>query len=348
MDRLPYVENMCFEGGGVRVLVYVGAIEELHQHTTLTHVRRFAGTSGGAGMAYLLALGMSPLKIRETITALDFAQFPDDSMLYLRDVLRLCREYGIYKGDAIREWLWWVARQQDSSLTQRFTFTDLHTHTGNDLHVVATNLSRKRVEVFSARTTPTAEVIPVVAASMSIPFLFVPFWYTGDVYVDGGVLMNYPVRVFDYPIFVPGYKRQETVPWSGSVTDMRVFNWRTLGFRVDDPQEIESQTLQTSHAVQRDHHTPRDHECDNAMQFVSALVGTMFDALNSMPMRSKDWDRTVVCNSLDYRTTQFDISAERRSHLMDQGRFGIVEYMTRARHFIDQCTALHQQQPQTK
>lgn len=70
------------------------------------------------------------------------------------------------------------------------------------LKIVATDLSRNRIVVYSTEDTPDVRVAEAVAASAAVPFLFKPVevkWIDGDagrVYVDGGVVSNLPVWVF--------------------------------------------------------------------------------------------------------------------------------------------------------
>jgi len=51
--------NLVFEGGGVKGIAYVGAMEVLEEKGILGDVRRVGGTSAGAINAVLLAAGYS-------------------------------------------------------------------------------------------------------------------------------------------------------------------------------------------------------------------------------------------------------------------------------------------------
>jgi len=56
-------ENIVFQGGGPRGIVYVGALKSLKQKGMLNDIHRVAGTSAGAITASLLAVGYSPEEI---------------------------------------------------------------------------------------------------------------------------------------------------------------------------------------------------------------------------------------------------------------------------------------------
>lgn len=65
------------------------------------------------------------------------------------------------------------------------------------LKIVAANISERRLELFSADTTPEVEVADAIAASICLPLIF-DLWQIGDHrYVDGGIVSNLPAWPFD-------------------------------------------------------------------------------------------------------------------------------------------------------
>lgn len=90
-------------------------------------------------------------------------------------------------------------------------FRQLYALTGVDLVISGTNISHSKPVYFSAFHTPDFPVIPAVAASMNIPFIFKPIYIDYEVnkinkinnkfykglYVDGGMLNNFPLHAFD-------------------------------------------------------------------------------------------------------------------------------------------------------
>jgi predicted patatin/cPLA2 family phospholipase len=68
---------------------------------------------------------------------------------------------------------------------------------------MGTNLSTGFSEVFSAEHTPRMCVADAARISMSIPLFFAAIRNPrGDVYVDGGVTDNYPIKLFDREKYV--------------------------------------------------------------------------------------------------------------------------------------------------
>jgi len=82
------------------------------------------------------------------------------------------------------------------------TFRQLEAAGGRSLKIVSTNLTTKGIQVFSARATPDVSIADAVCASICLPYIFKPYKvdvdYKGECeFVDGGILSNLPLWVFD-------------------------------------------------------------------------------------------------------------------------------------------------------
>lgn len=103
--------NLVFEGGGVKGIAYVGAMQILEQRGLLKHITRVGGTSAGAINALIVALGYSNAETLELLDSVDFKKFMDDSFGAIRDIRRLAREFGWNKGDFFSSWIGSVDRK---------------------------------------------------------------------------------------------------------------------------------------------------------------------------------------------------------------------------------------------
>ncbi|MGL5890441.1 MAG: patatin-like phospholipase family protein, partial [Bacteroidia bacterium] len=82
------------------------------------------------------------------------------------------------------------------------TFADFKNAGMMDLHVFATDLNMGTVREFSFETSPGVVVAEAVRASMSIPMFFRAWQFSNNnpdnhIYVDGGMVLNFPIRTFD-------------------------------------------------------------------------------------------------------------------------------------------------------
>ena len=226
-SQAPKVD-LVLEGGGVKGIGLVGAVLTLNDKGYV--FPRVAGTSAGVIVASLIAahqVAGKPLSNLETIMrSVDYSKFQDEGALERRlgtpgEVAELLLHMGIAKGDYLVQWL-------------GNTLADLGVHTFADLAISdsddpGTGLppeQRFRLVVHTSDISrgalvrlpwdygrygqdPAAvRVVDAVRASMSIPFFFRPVSFktpTGKVtWVDGGMLSNFPITVFDRTDGKPG------------------------------------------------------------------------------------------------------------------------------------------------
>lgn len=182
--------GIVFKGGGVRGTAYAGALQVLEQKGIMQGISRVAGTSAGAITAMLVALKYDAAAIKTIVGNLDFSSLEDGW-----DPLRIPAKYGLFEGDAAFDWLEGCV---SAKLGYGATFADLRAKGFLDLHVVATSLDAQLPFIFSADHTPNVQVSLAVRASMSIPLFFKAVQLCGisGLFVDGGVLLNYPIDIF--------------------------------------------------------------------------------------------------------------------------------------------------------
>jgi NTE family protein len=99
--------DLVLEGGGVKGIGLVGALEVLAEHKLVP--QRIAGTSAGAITAALLAAGYSPQKMGEILDWLDFASFKDrgleDRIPLIGYPASVFFNLGVFEGDVFLDWI---------------------------------------------------------------------------------------------------------------------------------------------------------------------------------------------------------------------------------------------------
>lgn len=322
--------NLVFEGGGVKGIAYVGAMQVLSQRGHLDRISRVGGTSAGAINALLFALGLSLQRQREILHSTNFKKFMDDSFGVITDIVRLTKEFGWHKGDYFDDWI--GKRVKEGLGKADATFQDLKDAGRPDLYVVGTNLSTGFAEVFSHERHPAMRLTEAVRISMSIPLFFAAMRHgpRKDVYVDGGVMLNYPIKVFDRLRYIdtsnePGaaryveYYNRENARFLLERPDRSpyVYNRQTLGLRLDTAEEI---------AIYRYGEPPVGKKIDNFSRYARALISAVMQVQENMHVHSDDWQRTLYINTLDVKTTDFDLSKEKKESLIEEGIKGAETY----------------------
>ncbi len=323
-----HFRNLVFEGGGVKGIAYVGAMEVLEAKGILKDIVRVGGTSAGAINAVLVGLNYSPDETKQILGRLNFRRFLDDSWGIIRDTDRLITEFGWYKGDFFRRWIGETIEAKTGNSESTFLEVNSLKKTRNfrDLYFMGTNLSTRFAEVFSFEHTPRMCVADAVRISMSIPLFFAAKRsIRGDVYVDGGVVDNYPIKLFDRQKYVqanfavPSYYEEHNrkLQAEGRDISLYVYNKETLGSRLDSAREI---------AVFRDQAEPEDRKIDDFFTYTWGLVETIMGIQDNQHLHSDDWQRTIYIDTLGVKTTDFDLSDAMKDALVDSGRKNTQKY----------------------
>lgn len=327
-------KNLIFEGGGVKGIAYLGAMEALDEKGILKNINRIGGTSAGAINALIAGLGYSAKETKDIMFSLDFNKFLDDSWGVIRDTRRLLEEFGWYRGEFFRNWAAELIRRKTGNREATFkdVFDQKQQKGFKDIYFVGVNISTHFAEVFSNEHTPRMPVADAVRISMSIPLFFASKKsIRGDVYVDGGMLDNYPVKLFDREKYVdpadlaantrePDYYKDHNVSLNKMGKDISryLYNKETLGFRLDSAKEI---------AVFRDQAEPPTSKINDFFDYATSLVKTLLDAQSNQHLHSDDWHRTVYINTLGVGTTEFGLKDKTKKDLVKSGRDNTVKYL---------------------
>jgi NTE family protein len=325
--KYPF-RNLIFEGGGVKGIAYAGALEVLKEQEILSGITRIGGTSAGAMTGLLVGLNYDIDEIVKIISSLDFRNFLDDTWGVIRDSERLITQFGWYKGDYCRNWLSKIIAAKTGD--PNATFADLQAQKAakgfKDLYFIGTNLSTGYSEAFSFEHTPGLSVADAVRISMSMPFMFVaPKSPRGDCYTDGGVLDNYPVRLFDRQKYIDQFsatpidyqQHNQALKASGIDISPYVFNLETLGFRLASKAEI---------GVFRDQAEPPHHAVNDLFAFTWRVIETLLESQNDRHLHSNDWERTIYIDALGVKTTDFGLTDEMKAALLASGRSYARQY----------------------
>lgn len=312
----PY-KNLVFEGGGVKGIAYVGALDVLELSQITPQIVSVAGTSAGAITATMVALNYTAAEFTDIMMGLDFKKLEDGSDL--GGPIRLVERYGWFKGDYFLNLMQsYIEQKADDG---RATFRDLMEKGGfKDLYIFGTDLSQQAVQEFSYRQTPDVAVADAVRISMSIPFFFEARHFEQDgqnnVYCDGGVLNNYPISTFDE-------QYTDTDADTGHTMLHRTPNAATLGFHLDNLN-------------------PRKpHPINDVKRFAGSVFDALLDIQNILlKTNAGDERRTVFINDLGVSTTDFDLSDQLKWELIAQGRTATSEFLNKPRQELPEIKRL--------
>jgi hypothetical protein len=161
----------------------------LEQEGLLKCVKEWMGISAGALGAMCLAAGYTVTEMKRFWLEFDYQAITDPDM-----ATGWLMNMGYDTGNRVQRLLHAMLKEKGHADT--ITFEQLAAKTGFSLRVWATNMNKGILEEFSDKKTPTYCVSYAVRASMTLPYYFQPFKcpVSGDTYLDGGVITNYPLH----------------------------------------------------------------------------------------------------------------------------------------------------------
>jgi NTE family protein len=306
--------DLVFEGGGVKGIGLAGAYAAFTAGGYAPN--RVAGTSAGAITAALVAAGYSSAELDEILLKLPFAEFKDrdwkDRLGLPGQAVSLLRDKGIYEGEFFRKWI--ADLLEAKGITR---FGQLVDEEAEDparrylLKVIASDVTHRRMLVLPDHAGDLGldpdelEIAYAVRMSMSIPIFFEPVVHENPrsgrehLIVDGGMLSNFPVWLFD----TEGEPRCPTFGLMLVEPDPTV----PIGERVggDDP----------------------DVERGSLIDYLKSLASTMMAAHDRLYLENATFARTIPIPTLGVGTTEFDIRPGRVRELYESGRKAASDFL---------------------
>ena len=181
------IDTLVFGGGGYKGLAYVGVLKALDQLGFLRNIRHLIGCSIGGVMMFLIAIGYTHQELEDFVYHFDYRDVNDLS------IMRVLISYGVDTGDRIMKLLKIMMRRKLGVLD--ITFKELRDRTGYDLCLNAVCLNTHQLIYHNADKNPDMSVLTAVRMTFSLPILFTPVEYMGHLYVDGGLLQNFPISM---------------------------------------------------------------------------------------------------------------------------------------------------------
>jgi NTE family protein len=306
--------DLVLEGGGVKGIGLVGAVSVLEEAGY--DVQRVAGTSAGAIVGALVAARTPAARLAEIMVGVDWRRFQDRSLVdripFLGRALSIAFDKGVYEGLYLREWL--AERLAERGVR---TFKDFEITQEQDpgsalppekryrLAVIVSDVTCGLMRTFPAdydrygRAVDGVPVADAARASASIPFFFEPVTLEDvqarrSVYlVDGGMLSNFPVGVFDRH-------------------DGRPPRWPTFGIKLSAKGPA----------------TPEGFEVHGPASLSLALLKTLIGYTDRAHLNDPDVvERTIFVDTEGVQATAFDLDRATADRLYQNGRTAARKFL---------------------
>ena len=288
--------DLVCKGGGIKGIALAGAVCCFEEYGYKW--KKVAGTSAGAMIASLIAVGYTGNEIKDICMSLDYSIFNDKSKLQsiplIGQFASLLVTKGIYKGDTIEEFLYEKFKAKGKT-----KFKDISQDGESNLKVVASDVTRKRLlilpdDLVNYNIDPMEfEISKAVRMSLSIPFYYDPVVIqdhdSSSFIVDGGLVSNFPIWIFD----VEGSPR-----------------WPTFGLNLSNNDKGDTSTSDT-----------------NLVSYMFDVIETSLAQNEDVYIKDKDSVRIVNIPSLDVKTTDFNVSHDTIVALYQSGYDSAKEFL---------------------
>lgn len=200
MDFPQRVKYLVFSGGAAKGYAHLGVLNvldnvlKLYSLNLIDHVEGYGGSSFGAIVAVACSLGVD-LNIVQSW----FMRANNNDMLANVDLVNFLETKGLVRNE-------FFMTKLDELLAERFgmktvraglvTLSYMYQRTRKELKIVVSNATTGDYEVWDHVSHPDMEVKTALMASAAIPCIFEPVLYNGQVYMDGGLIHNFPIELF--------------------------------------------------------------------------------------------------------------------------------------------------------
>ncbi len=190
--------GLVFSGGGAKCMAQIGALKVIEEAGI--EIDYVGGTSMGAIIGAMYSLGYSAEEIESYLAGVNWDallsnEVPRNRLSFFdrkadsRYILHFPIDSSgvrIPKGVNFAQY---IMKELSTITQQSYPYTDFET-LPIPFFCVATNLESGHLRVFE-----DGRLIDALRASSAFPSLFTPYLFEDSLYIDGGVLNNYPVQI---------------------------------------------------------------------------------------------------------------------------------------------------------
>jgi len=180
---------LVLPGGGMKGLILLGGLKALEEKNLLKDITTFAGTSIGGYLSILLICGFTVNEI------IQFGKLFDFSKTISIKLDNLFQKFSVDNADGFC--LVFKKLLLSKKINDSITLLDLYKKTNKKLILCTVCLNTKEIIYVSHENFPNLDILTAMRMTTAVPLLFPPVLYNNKIYIDGGILNNFPIDIFD-------------------------------------------------------------------------------------------------------------------------------------------------------
>jgi len=184
------IKHIVISGGGPTGLLSYGAAKHLAQQGYWSHdnIETIYGTSIGSLIGAMLCLKHEWSTLDDYIIKRPWEKVIADSL----EVFELFSCKGMAKLKLLDDIMQPLLESKD--LTLAITLSEFYEHSRISLNMFTVDLNTFKKVQLSHATHPAMPLMDAIKMSSCMPMLFQPIIRDGCCYIDGGIMVNYPLR----------------------------------------------------------------------------------------------------------------------------------------------------------
>lgn len=179
-------DTLVLPGGGLKGFCLLGSIQACLDSGLLFDVKNYVGTSIGAILSYLFAIGYTPVEIMVAIYTNKWLE-----RMQHYNLVAMINGNGATTFTHLQEAL---EKLTVNKIGQFITLGKLKEKYGKTLICVTYNMSTCTTEYLGPDNYPDLPCITALRMSCNIPLIFDRFVYMDQYYIDGGISDNFPIK----------------------------------------------------------------------------------------------------------------------------------------------------------
>lgn len=183
----PPTDYLVFTGGGVRTFSYIGTLQQLSQEwgqRWWKSLKGYYAVSAGSILSFMLCLDFPVESLVDILFHFPFEKLFQPHFDCLLD--KWCLD------DSQQLHLFLKSILAKKNLPESTTLLEFYKKTNQELHIIVSNLTRARPDIWSHLTTPDIPIIKAIITSCAIPFIFPFVTHEEQVFVDGAYYCPFP------------------------------------------------------------------------------------------------------------------------------------------------------------
>lgn len=181
--------TIVLSGGGWNGLLSIGSLLHIFETCDISQITQYVGTSSGAIICYLLCIGYDLYEIITDLLNLKLYEILNKTSA--QNYLRLWQDHYLHDfAETVGQALEDLTLKKMSFVP---TLSQLDQSTEKGFVCYSYNMNTRQSVKISKDTHPDLSCIKAIQMSCSIPLVFNKCYYNNDLYIDGGIIDNFPL-----------------------------------------------------------------------------------------------------------------------------------------------------------